>query len=150
MATSREGVAMVRVSMTLRSFAISALSLIAVAGCTPGDHPLDGTNWRLSGWTLSSANPADFTITAEFSDGSIAGSSGVNTYSGAVKIGPGSAFKAGPLTSTEMAGPEDAMRAETAYTTLLTEARSHRIAAGTLTLYDGRGNESLIFEVASR
>jgi heat shock protein HslJ len=49
-----------------------------------------------------------------------------------------------------MAGPEDAMRAETAYTTLLTEARSHRIAAGTLTLYDGRGNESLIFEVASR
>ena len=42
------------------------------------------------------------------------------------------------------------MRAETAYTTLLSQAKSFRIAAGTLTLYDGGGNESLIFETASK
>jgi heat shock protein HslJ len=145
----KKGAAMFRRSLTLASAVIVALSLIAVAGCSDGDGSLDGTNWKLSGWTLSSLDPADFTITAQFSDGNISGSSGVNTYSGAVKLGPGAAFSAGPLASTEMAGPEDAMRAESAYMTLLGEAKSFKMAAGKLTLYDGGGNESLIFEAAS-
>jgi hypothetical protein len=42
------------------------------------------------------------------------------------------------------------MRAETAYTTLLNQAKSFKMAAGNLTLYDVSGNESLIFEAASK
>jgi len=60
---------------------------------------------------------------------------------------PGSAFSVGELVVTLMAGPEPAMRAERAYLTLLAQARSYEVADGTLTLYDGGGNESLIFEV---
>jgi hypothetical protein len=59
---------------------------------------------RLSEWTLSSLDPADFTITAQFSDGKISGSSGVNTYSGAVKLGPGEALSAGKPTLYDAGG----------------------------------------------
>ena len=40
------------------------------------------------------------------------------------------------------------MRAEGAYLTLLGQARSYRVDAGRLTLFDAGGNESLIFEAA--
>lgn len=128
---------------------LAIASILSVAGCSVSSS-LDGTHWRLKGWTLSSLNPADFTITAQFANGTISGNSGVNSYSGPVRLGPGDAFSAGPLASTEMAGPEPAMRAESAYANLLGKARSFDVVGGTLTLYDGGGNESLIFEVVSR
>lgn len=141
---------MVRRPITIIGALIVIALLMIAGGCSPKDRSLDGTHWRLSGWTLSSLNPADLTITAQFEDGKISGNSGVNTYGGPVKIGPGSAFSAGPLSSTEMAGSESAMRAETAYMTLLGQARSYKMADGALTLYDGGGNESLIFEAAGQ
>jgi heat shock protein HslJ len=73
----------------------------------------------------------------------------VNRYGGPYKAGPGNAFSVGELESTLMAGPEEAMRAERAYLTLLGQARSYRVADGILTLYDEGGNESLIFEAAT-
>jgi heat shock protein HslJ len=48
-----------------------------------------------------------------------------------------------------MAGPELAMRAESAYDALLTAARSYKLAGDKLTLYDASGNESLIFRRAT-
>jgi len=127
--------------------------VVGVVGCKSNSdsttgNSLDGTQWKLTGWTLSSLNPADFTITANFADGQISGNSGVNSYGGPCTVGPGDAFMAGQLASTEMAGPEPAMRAESAYMTLLSQARSYKIAGGVLTLYDTGGNESLIFTAA--
>jgi heat shock protein HslJ len=107
---------------------------------------LDGTSWRLSGWTLNSLDPSAFTITAAFKDGRISGRSAVNTYSGAYTAGSDGDFGTRQLISTRMAGPEPAMRAETAYLTLLDGARSYSVADHTLTLFDESGNESLIFE----
>lgn len=139
-------------------------SLPALAGCSgcessdgvpPAGGPspggsLDGTQWSLSEWTVSSLDPARLTITAQFADGQISGNSGVNSYSGPYTAGPGDAFSVGPLASTMMAGPEPAMRAETAYTTLLGQAKSYSVSDGMLTLYDQGGNESLIFAAANR
>jgi heat shock protein HslJ len=139
-----------RRSTILASVGIAVLSLVVVVGCSGGGSSLEGTQWKLTGWTLSSLDPANFTITAQFADGTISGSSGVNTYNGEVKVGPGEAFSVGTIATTLMAGPEDAMRAETAYTTLLNQAKSFKMAAGNLTLYDVSGNESLIFEAASK
>jgi heat shock protein HslJ len=126
-----------------------AAALVAFAGCSSAAASLDLTKWRLSDWTLSSLNPADFTITAEFSGGQISGKSGVNNYDGSYHAGPGDAFSTGQLASTQMAGPEPAMRAEQAYLTLLGQARSFKLAGGKLTLYDAGGNVSLGF-VASQ
>jgi heat shock protein HslJ len=138
-----------RPSNVLAAILVIALSLFALGGCSRGDSALDGTQWMLKEWTLSSLNPADFTITAEFAQGMISGRSGVNSYSGPYRLGSGNAFAVGQIASTEMAGPEPAMRAEGAYMTLLRQARSYKLAEGRLTLFDEGGNESLIFEAAS-
>lgn len=127
-----------------------ALLVIALPGCWRGHDELDGTQWRLTEWSVSSLSPGDSHITATFTDGQIHGHSGVNTYGGPYRLGARHAFSVGPLASTEMAGPEPAMRAERAYMTLLEQARSYRLARGRLTLVDAGGNESLIFAAADR
>jgi heat shock protein HslJ len=130
----------------LTTVLLFAVALSALGGCSRVDSPLDGTRWRLSEWTLNSLDPAELKITAEFAEGKISGSSGVNTYSGPYRVGPSSAFSVGPLASTEMAGSEPAMRAEQAYLTLLGQVGSFKMADGRLTLYDAGGNESLLYE----
>lgn len=125
---------------------VGILQLVVVAGCARGQHELDGTQWRLTEWTLSSLSAADFDITARFADGQVSGRSGVNNYGGSYRAGADKAFSVGPLASTEMAGPEPAMRAEGAYLLLLEQARSYRLVSGRLTLLDAGGNVSLVFE----
>lgn len=137
-----------RLSATFVTLALS-VALLAVAGCgsSGGEAPtLEGTAWGLTGWTLSSLDPNDFTITAKLADGKISGSSAVNSYSGAYTAGPGDSFSVGDLASTMMAGPEPDMRAEAAYLKLLSEAKSYELDVDRLTLFDQHGNESLIFE----
>jgi heat shock protein HslJ len=141
---------MIPLSKRLAAVFVIAASFIALAGCKPDTSQLEGTQWKLLGWTISSINPADVTITAKFDDGQISGSGGVNSYAGPCRLGPGDAFSAGPIAATEMAGPEPAMRAEAAYFTLLGQAKFYSMADGRLTLYDEYKNESLIFEAASQ
>jgi heat shock protein HslJ len=124
------------------------VALLAAAGCGGSGSDaatLDGTAWGLSGWTLSSLDPNDFTITAQFADGRISGKSAVNTYGGPYTEGPDDAFSVGDLVSTMMAGPEPDMHAEQAYLTLLAQAKSYKLDGSGLTLFDENGNESLIF-----
>lgn len=140
----------VRAVIAKSAMLIIAAFFAVLPGCAIGRGELDGTQWRLTGWTLSSLNPAEFNITAEFAEGRISGHGGVNTYGGPYELGSRTAFSVGPLVSTEMAGPEPAMRAEGAYLTLLGQAKSYRVDAGRLTLFDAGGNESLVFESAKR
>ena len=137
-----------RLTATFVTLALS-VALLAAAGCggSGSDAPtLDGTAWRLTGWTLSSLDPNDFTITAKFAGGKISGNSAVNNYGGPYTAGPGDAFSVGDLAGTMMAGPEPDMRAEAAYLKLLSGAKSYKLDGGGLTLFDQNGNESLIFE----
>lgn len=129
----------------LATLVLIAIAVMGLAGCIPTGDSLQGTEWKLTGWTVSSIDPASVTITAKFADGQLSGNSGVNSYSGPYKAGPGGAFSAGPLAATEMAGPEPAMRAETAYLTLLGQAKSYKVTGSQLTLFDSGANESLIF-----
>lgn len=131
---------------TLAALALVAM-VVAVAACASGGS-LDGTSWRLAGWSVSSVGPPQVTITVKFADGRIGGSGGVNTYGGDYTAGPGTALRFGAITSTLMAGPEPAMRAETAYFALLAKVASYKVDGDTLTLMDGGGNDSLIFTKA--
>lgn len=68
--------------------------------------PLDGTSWflqSLDGEPIA----ADAGITLAFSEGSVSGSSGCNTYSGAYQL-DGPSVTIGPLAATEMACAEPA------------------------------------------
>jgi len=114
-----------RIIGVLVACGVAAL-LPIVVGCgssASNETPdLDGSSWRLSSWSVSSQDPADFTITAAFKDGTIAGNAAVNTYNGSYTVGPNDAFSAGPLATTKMAGPEADMQAETTYLQLLEAA----------------------------
>ena len=110
---------------------------------------LEGTAWRLEGWSVSSLYPGDFEITAAFKDGQISGKAAVNSYSGPYTAGSTGDFSVGALSRTEMAGPEPAMRAESIYFELLEQARSYRQSGDQLSLLDANGNELLIFMATS-
>ena len=136
--------------LTVLAVLLISTSLLILVGCSAKRNPLDGTEWKLAGWSLNSLDPADFTITAKFTKEDISGSSGVNSYSGPYKLGSSGAFSLGQVAGTLMAGPEPAMRAETAYLTLLGQASSYKVVASQLILYDKGGNESLIFASANK
>ena len=138
--------------LTARALALALLAvcLIAPAGCSGDSGPLEGTRWRLTGWTISSLWPGDFVITAQFADGKITGSTGLNTYGGPCKVGSGGKFAAGPLAVTLKAGPEPDMRAERVHLQLLGAAKSYKIAGNKLTLYDQGGFDSVYFEAVTK
>ena len=126
-----------------------AMTSIAMSACSHMGSSLDQTHWKLTAWSISSRRAADTGITATFADGNISGSSGVNTYAGSYKAASGGAFSLAQLQSTEMAGPEPAMRAESAYMTLLGQAALYKRVDNRLTLYGKGGKESLIFELTA-
>ena len=140
---------MARLSRLLVAFILLGVGLVALGGCA-ADNTLNGTSWKLTGWSANSLNATDFTITASFADGKISGNSGVNSYGGTYEAGSGLAFGVGPLTSTLMAGPAPAMRVETIYLKLLNDAASFKVTGDKLTLYDAGGNESLIFTAVAK
>jgi heat shock protein HslJ len=126
---------------------VVALTLVSAgtAGCGGSQPSLSGTAWQLTGWSVSSLDPADFTITADFAGDQVGGQSAVNSYSGPYESDTDGSFSTGQLASTQMAGPEPAMRAETLYFELLEQAAQYSVAGQTLTLSDANGNELLIF-----
>lgn len=140
---------LIRVLVAVTGFAVAGLTL---AGCDAlGNRAsLDGTAWRLVAWPVSALDPQDFTITAEFEDGRVGGTSAVNSYGGEYRTGSGGDFSVGEIAQTLMAGPEEDMRAEAAYLELLRTAESYRLDDTRLTLYDSEGNESLIFEAVDQ
>ena len=130
---------------------VSASLALALAGCsvlpaTPwSGSPLEGVDWDLVGSSVSSVDMRAANITARFDAGTVSGHSGVNSYSGPYRAGPGDAVSIGPLAGTTMAVRNRSMRAEQAYLALLGAARHYRVEAGVLTLSDEGGNESLVF-----
>jgi heat shock protein HslJ len=125
----------------------ASLTVAGVAGCGGSQPGLSGTAWKLTGWSVSSLDPADFTITADFTDDEVGGRSAVNSYGGPYTADSDGAFSVGPLASTQMAGPEPAMRAESVFFELMDQAAAYTSDGSTLTLSDQNGNELLIFAV---
>jgi len=127
-----------------------SLVLLAMSACTTVAHPLEATEWKLVEWTLSSIGPEPFAIRATFADGQVSGFSGVNSYGGPFTATAGGTFSAGPFSRSKKGHTGDAMRAEDAYLTLLSQAKSYAATGNRMTLYDAGGNESLVFEALQR
>ncbi len=129
--------------------AVIMLMPILTGGCEQDEWfggRLDGTKWRLAAWSVSSLHPGEFTITADFNEAKMSGTAAVNHYSGPYTTTVSGSFSLGALTMTEMAGPENAMRAEALYVELLTQAKKYSVSETTLTLFDQNGNQLLIFD----
>jgi heat shock protein HslJ len=70
----------------------------------------------------------------------VSGFGGVNRISSALDVEavPKGEFKLGPIISTKMAGPPEAMEVEGRFTRLLGEAASFELAGDTLTLWNAQ------------
>ncbi len=125
---------------------ISLLALGTGCGGSAGEQPaLDGTRWKLTAWAEPDPIPDSATITAEFSEGRVAGNSGVNQYSASVTSSTDGSFAVDAPISTKMAGPEDAMAAESTYLRRLEAATSYQVDGDTLVVNDADGQPSLTF-----
>jgi heat shock protein HslJ len=124
--------------------ATTTLSACSDGWFASGDGELSGSRWRLDGWSVSSLNVSDFTITATFEDREIGGMSAVNRYGGMYLAERGD-FSTRDVSMTEIAGPEPAMRAERIYMQLLSDARKYQRTAERLVLMDANGNHLLYF-----
>jgi len=92
---------------------------------------------------------ARFTITADFSESSISGTSAVNTYGGPYTATGDGTFSVGELHSTMMGGSDEALRAEALYFDLLRQARRYVVSGATLTLRNEGNQDVLIFQAIS-
>lgn len=132
-----------RFPRTALAIALAALALTAAA-CAKTGASLEGTKWKLSAWSVSSAQATDFPITLEFEAKQLGGKAPVNSYGGTYKVS-GSDFSTGDINRTLMAGDEKAMQAEDAYFELLGQAKKYSAEGNTLKLQDSGGNDLLIF-----
>jgi heat shock protein HslJ len=125
---------------------IAVLLLGVGCGSAGTQQPaLDGTTWRLTSWAEPDPIPATASVTAEFADGRVAGSAGVNRYNAAVAAGTDGSFAIDQPVVTKMAGPAEAMAAEAAYLRRLQAATSYAIDGDTLVINDADGQSSLTF-----
>lgn len=109
---------------------------------------LEGPSWRLTGWSASDQDPKNYTITAEFKDGRIGGTSAVNQYGGPYTAADDGSISFGDLASTMMAGPEPDMKAEQTYTGLLAKMTSFAVEGDQLTL-TGDDGQRLVFSAGA-
>jgi heat shock protein HslJ len=135
-----------RLSWIALTFMTIFVVAVVVAGCGGDEQGLDGTSWRLQGWSVSSLSPADFDITAAFTSDQITGTAAVNTYGGPYTTTSDGEFAVVDLARTLMAGSEQAMRAEDIYFQLLAEAQAYEIDGKQLFLSDANGNQLLIYD----
>ncbi|MBN1630348.1 MAG: protease inhibitor I42 family protein [Thermoleophilia bacterium] len=127
---------------------LETFSVTVAVAPTPaaGDvTPLEGTSWKLEGWSVSSLDSRDFEITATFEEGRMSGKAAVNLYGADCTLGTDGSFSLGPIVQTLMAGPAPAMQAETAYFGLLQQALSYVVDGDELTLLGEGADELLIF-----
>jgi heat shock protein HslJ len=141
------------------------LSTAAAAGCTSNVTPspnattttspalqLEGTTWTLTSLATETGmnnTLPNTTITANFDDGNVTGSSGCNRYFGSYQLNK-TEINFGQVGSTLMfcADPDGVMMQETTYLLLLKNVTSYAISNNELTFSDSLGNPQLVFEAA--
>lgn len=108
---------------------------------------IKNTNWKLTGWNVSSLNADVATITLNFKGNNIGGNGGVNGYGGGYKIGLNKKIVITNIISTEMASMDpDINRAESLYFSSLILVRYYEVNNDVLKLFDKNNNTLLIFE----
>lgn len=101
-----------------------------------GGPGLTDASWNLVGAPGVTPDPTPFNVTLEFTDTDVSGFAGVNRFMGGFTSGPEGTLDFGPLASTMMAGPQDAMDAEQAYLAALDTVTGYGVNGAELNLFD--------------
>jgi len=106
------------------------------AAAAPAANALAGSSWQLQG---------NARVTMQFSaDGRVAGRGGCNRYTGQAKI-DGASLSFGPMASTQMACPGDAMNQEREFLAALGKAERFQLMEGALLLFTQGSTQPLTF-----
>jgi len=106
------------------------------------------THWELTGWSVSSVDPSEYTMTLAFDKNSFSGRSAVNLYGGSYSAIRERLILSG-IWSTKIAGPPEAMEAEQIYFELLGQVKKYSMNDSELRLLDASGNELLTFGISA-
>jgi heat shock protein HslJ len=125
---------------------IILIPLLVIAGCTgqaPADSRLNGTGWTLTGYVYNGIPSQALTpikVTLDFgNEGQITGSAGCNHYFASYEL-KGPAITIGQVGSTEMyCTTPGVMDQESAYLTLLNQAKTFSVEGDRLTVADAKG-----------
>lgn len=109
----------------------------AAAPAPTGGEGLAPASWNLVGAPGVTPDPTSFKITLELTQTDAAGFSGVNRYMGTFTSDPSGTLDFGPMASTMMAGPQDAMDAEQAYLAALDTVTGYAVNGAELNLFNG-------------
>ena len=132
--------------------AILTYSTVPPYEMTPA--PLTGTMWYLNSvvdvqgqiWSPVTANP----ISLRFGDdGSVSGNAGCNSYSGTYTVSGSSITISGFAVTLMDCGEPNVMDLESAYLEILPMMKLFRISGNELTLSDGTGKVTMIFDVTT-
>lgn len=107
------------------------------------------TKWILTDWSASIAGPDSYSITLELDKKTFSGHCAVNNYGGDYITLPGNKIRISGIYQTEMAGPPEAMQAESTFFDLLGKVEKYTINDDVLTLLDKNSDELLKFEKAA-
>ena len=130
-------------------FSALTVLVLVLSGCIGKQSvSLERTGWKLVSWSISSMKADAFEITANFDDKTMSGKSAVNSYSGTYSI-DGYDITFGQFVSTEMAGPEDAMRAESNFFELMKQVKTLKVDGIRMTFMDENKNGLLVFEMTT-
>lgn len=98
-------------------------------------------------WDVASSSEQDFSafgMTATFEDGVVSGKGAVNSYSAPCVVGSDGTLEIGEITSTLMAGSDEANAAESAYFALLKTMVEWELRGQELVLTDGAQSELVL------
>lgn len=114
-------------------------TLVASLGIMGCPHDLEGKKWLLTSYGDPDSPQAvieDTRVTAEFSEGEVAGTAGCNNYFGSYEI-KGESLTFGAVASTEMwcEDPEGVMDQETEYLRSLGAAERYQVKDGKLQIF---------------
>lgn len=149
----RHGIGRPAARSLVAALGLCSLAVILLAACASGgdSNPspsgpsgagatlLEGKVWKATEIAGVSAMVADTQVTATFSDGTVSGSGGVNSYSATYTVTDPSGITISQPASTLMAGPQKAMDQEAAYFAALTQAAAFAVAADSLTVSNDAG-----------
>jgi len=132
--------------------ALAAAAALAAGGCAQdATQDIEGVTWVLSRYEDGSGEVVgvlDGTrVDAYFSDGSVSGTGGCNSYSGEYTSSDGS-IEIGALVQTEIfcMEPEGVMDQEAAFFQAMSRASSYRLEDSSLVLEDEEGGTLAVFE----
>jgi heat shock protein HslJ len=126
--------------------------LLAATGCSAkggSGGSQDPSAVRDVDWTLEQATGEDvssFNITANFGEENVGGFGGVNSYTAPCELSDDGSMQVGDVTSTLMAGSDEANAAEAQYFELLKKSAQYQVDGDQLVLLDGDGEEILRYQ----